>query len=284
MTAAAAVSLVALSWAAPAPAQQAFRIGLVAQPGEEARVADLSALKAAYSRALGMPVEVMVARDYARLAEAHIAGRVDYAVYSAQAYAAAALRCSCVVPVAAPVDADGAIGLRSVLIVRKGVADGGGRLAVGAADSLATRLVPLAASPEARDAASSGRLVEAGSALEAEALFLKGEVDGFFGWMPARETEGDADGGAPARLAASGLDASAWRIAWRSGTLRYGPHAVRGDMPPERIARLARLLESAGRDGTGPGRDILRGHAGFAPVSAGDYGVVEDALARLGAP
>src|SRR5690606_12458639 len=103
MTAAAEISLAALSWAAPAPAEQAFRIGLVAQPGEEARVADLSALKAAYSRALGMPVEVMVARDYARLAEAHIAGRIDYAVYSAQAYAAAALRCGCVTPVAAPV-------------------------------------------------------------------------------------------------------------------------------------------------------------------------------------
>lgn len=285
---AAAVSLAAMSCGAPALAQETFRIGLVAQPGEEAQVEDLAEIKAAYSGALGMPVEVMVARDYAALADAQIAGRVDYAVYSASAFAATALRCGCVVPLAAPVDADGSVGLRSILIVRDAAeADGsnGGRLAVGPDDSLATRLAPLAASPQARAAAAEGRLVEAGSAAEAERLFLEGGVDGFFGWMPASGAEDAGEpgnGGSLARLAAAGLDASSYRVAWRSDVLRYGPHAVRTDVAPDRIGRLTELLEGAASAQVGPGRRILRGHGGFTAVSAADYEAVAEALAALG--
>ncbi|MCO5155762.1 MAG: PhnD/SsuA/transferrin family substrate-binding protein [Aquamicrobium sp.] len=279
-----AVSLAALSCGPGALAQEAFRIGLVALPGEDASVEGLAGIKAAYSAALGMPVEVMVARDYAALAEAQIAGRIDYAAYSAPAFAAASLRCGCVVPVAAPVDADGSVGLRSVLIVRPGFEEGSGRLAVGPADSLATRLAPLAASDEARAAAASGRLVETASAAEAEALFLSGKVDGFFGWTPARAENATEPppGGTPARLAASGLDPSAWRIAWRSDTLRYGPHAVRSDIAPGRVEKLAGLLESVAPGEAGPGRQIMRGHDRFAAVSPADYRAVLDAVAALG--
>jgi len=267
-----------------APAQEAFRIGLVALPGEDAGVEGLAGIKAAYSAALGMPVEVMVARDYAALAEAQIAGRIDYAAYSAPAFAAAALRCGCVVPVAAPVDADGSVGLRSVLIVRGVSSRGEARLAVGPADSLATRLVPLAASAEAREAATSGRLVETASALEAESLFVAGEVDGFFGWVPAGPDDGtEPPGGSPARLAAAGLEPPAWRIAWRSTTLRYGPHAVRADTAPARVEKLVGLLQGIAPGEAGPGRQIMRGHDRFAAVSPADYRAVIDALAALDA-
>lgn len=294
-----AVSLAALAVAAPAFSQDAFRIGLVALPGNEASneasseagIEDLAEIKASYSAALGVAVEVMVARDYAALAEAQIEGRIDYAVYSAAAYAAAALRCGCVVPVAAPVDADGSTGLRSLLIVRSDVADGSGRLAVGPADSLATRLAPLAASEAAQTAAATGLLVETASALEAETLFLDGKVDGFFGWAPAGPDNADAAagedgasaGGSPARLAAAGLDPSGYRIAWRSELLRYGPHAVRGGMAAERIGQLTGLLERAGGGEVNPGRRILRGHGGFAAATADDYRAVVEAVAALGA-
>lgn len=302
IAAGAAVSLAALAVAAPAFSQDVFRIGLVALPGNEAGneasseagIEDLAEIKASYSAALGVAVEVMVARDYAALAEAQIEGRIDYAVYSAAAYAAAALRCGCVVPVAAPVDADGSTGLRSLLIVRSDVADGSGRLAVGPADSLATRLAPLAASEAAQAAAAAGLLVETASALEAETLFLDGKVDGFFGWAPAGPDNADAAdgedgadaafaGGSPARLAAAGLDPSGYRIAWRSELLRYGPHAVRGGMAAERIGQLTGLLERAGGGEVNPGRRILRGHGGFAAASADDYRAVVEAVAALGA-
>lgn len=263
----------------PAAAQEAFRIGLVALPGEEAAIDDLAGIKAAYSAALGLPVEVMAARSYAALAEAQIEGRIDYGVYSAAAFAAASLRCGCLSPVAAPVDADGTSGLRAVLIAR---GDGEGRLAVGAADSLATRLVPLAASPQARAAAAEGRLVEAQSAAEAEALFLNGEVDGFFGWVPAGTDDGEDTGGSLARLGLAGVDPASFRVVWRSPLLRYGPHAVRSDLAPERIERLARLLEGVAAGGASPGRRMLRGHDGFAAVSTADYAPVTEAVSALG--
>lgn len=288
----AAALLAAAVPAVPAAAQEAFRIGLVALPssgagdeaGDGAGIEDLAALKASYSAALGLPVEVMAARDYAALAEAQIAGRIDYAVYSAPAYAAVALRCGCVVPVAAPVEADGSTGLRALLILRQGADDARSRLAVGPADSLATRLAPLAGSQAAQAAAAAGRLVETASALEAETLFLDGKVDGFFGWAPAGAETEEPSGGSLARLAAAGLDAATYRVAWRSDLLRYGPHAVRDDVAAERIGRLAALLARAGRGEVNPGRRILRGHRGFAAVEAGDYRAVIEALAGLGQP
>ena len=293
-----AVSLAALACAAPAPAlaQEPFRIGLVALPGEAAGVEGLSDIKAAYSGALGLPVEVMVARDYAALAEAQIAGRLDYAVYSAPAYAAAFARCGCLRPVAAPVDADGTVGLRSVLIVRTGAAAVRGRLAVGPADSLATRLAPLALSARARTAAAAGRLIEAQSAAEAEAMFLEGEVEGFFGWMPARPESGaqataedstredPVAGGSLARLEAAGLDPASYRVAWRSDVLRYGPHAVRADLPAAQAERLSALLSGIAAGAANPGRRILRGHGDFAAVTQADYAAVVRALTALAAP
>lgn len=278
-TAAAGLLAATIALAGTAAAQESFRIGLVALHGEDAGVEGLAEIKAAYSRALSLPVEVLVARDYAALAEAHIAGRLDYAVYSATAYAAASRRCGCLIPVAAPIDDDGSVGLHSILIVRHDSAGEFGRLAVGPADSLATRLAPLASSQAARSAAAAGRLVEAESAAEAEAMFLGDKVDGFFGWMPATA----ASAGSPARLEAAGIDASGYRIAWRSEVLRYGPHAVRDDLPPELVQRLATLLEDAKGD---PAlmRPVLRGHGGgFTSVTQEDYRAVDEALEALGA-
>ena len=231
-----------------AMAQEPFRIGLIAQPGEEAQIEGLANIKARFSSALGLPVEVFVARDYAVLAQAQIDGRIDYAAYSTTAYAAAQLRCDCLMPLAAPLDATGAKGLYSVLIIRREGAGVKGRLAVGPEDSLATRLVPLAASLEAQAARAEGRLVKATSATEAQAMFLQGKVDGFFGWMTARPLTLIEEGVAPSptgvflQLSAAGLENSAWRIAWQSALLPYGPHVVRNNLPAAQATKIVELL------------------------------------------
>ena len=94
---------------------KSFRIGLIAEPGGGQGVTGLAALKQAYAQALGIPVEIFVARDYAALIDAQATARVDYAVYSTTAYATAALLCACVEPIAAPVGEDGATGIRQSL-------------------------------------------------------------------------------------------------------------------------------------------------------------------------
>lgn len=279
-----AVALAAALSVAPAAADpELFRIGMVAPDGGPA-VEGLSTIKRAFSRALGMPVEVFVARDFAALMEAQIGGRLDYAIYSATAYAAASTRCGCIRPVAAPVDVDGAVGLRSVLIVRPGAK--AARIAVGAADSLASRLAPLASWPGAAAAVEEERLVEAGGAGAAEAMFLDGAVDGFFGWVTVSadgpDGAGETIGGSLARLRAAGLGPADYEIAWRSAPLRYGPHAVRADMSEERVDRLARLLTGAAGDLPELVAHLGRHHGGgFARADHGDYAAAIAALAAL---
>ena len=90
-----------------------FRIGMIAADGSQA-VPGLSAIKRAYSQALGIPVEIFVARDYASLIDAQAKSRIDYAIYSTTAYATASLLCSCLEPVVAPLGDDGATGIVAI--------------------------------------------------------------------------------------------------------------------------------------------------------------------------
>lgn len=269
------------------PVASPFRIGLVARDGEGPAVEGLSAIKAAFSDALSMPVEVLVARDYAALVESHLDGRIDYAIYTSTAYAAASVRCGCLRPIAAPVGIDGSFGLRSVLILRR--RDGGGApesIAVGPEDSLATRLAPMASWPDVAQAVAAASLVATGTAGEAEALFLDGVVGGYFGWVPARPGADDAPpaGGSVVRLAAVGLEPGEFEVAWRSDLLRYGPHAVRDTLPQEQVAALARLLAGVVAD---PDLNyyLERRHGGgFAAATHADYVPVIEALGALDRP
>lgn len=231
-------------------AEVPFRIGIVAEPGAGSTVAGLGLLKDAYAKALGMPVEFLVARDYGALVEAQAAGRLHYAVYSALAYAAASERCGCVEPVAAPVGADGAIGIRSVLIAREdGMADlseiASHRIAAGPADSVTGLLLPLAglAAEPARLRADAPYLLHAESAAVAEAMFADGRADALFGWEPASPAgEADPAGGTLARLEAAGIAPSGLRVVWRSPVLRFGPHAVLASLDLETKRRLGVFL------------------------------------------
>lgn len=277
----------ALLSATPVVAQEPFRIGLVALPGKDAGVEGLSDIKSTYAAALGRPVEVLVARDYGLLATAQMEGRIDYAVYSAVAYAAAMRRCNCLVPLAAPVDEKGIVGFQSLLIVRSDGPGERGRLAIGPVDSLATRLAPLAGSSAAQTAAAEARLVETDSAGQAQAMFLAGAIDGFFGWLPTRNRTEDAHDSTPAtgtlmQLEAAGLDPSTWRIAWRSPLLRYGPHAIRNDLPEADARRLSTLLTGVTGDEVEFSTRLTSGHGNrFLPVTAEDYAAVVAALAAI---
>lgn len=256
-----------------------FRVGIVAEPGGGNTVPGLARLTEAYANALGMKVEFVVARDYATLIEAQASGRVQYAVYSALAYATAFERCGCVEPLVAPVDADGAVGIRSVLVTRDGrVPDlatmASHRIAIAPAGDVGA-LLPLAAlsSEGVRIAQDSPFLARAASATAAEAMLSGGEADGLFGWEPA-DADGQSthSGGTVARLEAAGIREASLRVLWTSDLLRYGPHAVRSDLDPEAKRRLTVFLTNL-QSQTPDVYDLLeRAHTGgFSPVSQKDY-------------
>jgi phosphonate transport system substrate-binding protein len=263
-----------------------FRIGMVATPGNGAVVEGGEAIRAAYAAALGMPVEIFVARDYAVLIDAQASGRIEYAVHTAASYAAAWGLCSCVEPVAAPVSADGATGIRAVLVAR---ADGpasadalaGAKVAFGPPDSVAGHALPLAEFRPGGVALTGSEpfLVPVASETEAEARFAAGEVGAMFGFVQSSSDEGASAGGTPDRLARLGQ--TGVRTIWTSDLVRYGPHAVRGNLPDEAKEALRAFLVGL-RDADPKVYESLerRFSGGFAAALHEDYGPAID-MVRL---
>ncbi|MER9415972.1 PhnD/SsuA/transferrin family substrate-binding protein [Mesorhizobium sp. M0306] len=265
-----------------------FRIGIVAEPGAGNTVPGLALLTDAYTKALGMKVEFVVARDYAALIEAQANARIEYAIYSASAYATVSERCGCVEPLAAPLDSDGASGIRSVLLARDGrvpdlTAMAAHRVVMAPSDSVGA-LLPLAglAADGVKVAEDAPFLTHANSAAAAEAMLVDGVADAIFGWMPAvADGLPNPPGGTVARLEAAGFSKSALQVVWTSGLLRYGPHAVRSDLDPEAKRRLTVFLTNL--RSTAPDiYDLLeqRHSGGFAVAGPRDY-VLAAAIVRL---
>ena len=267
-----------------------FRVGIVAEPGAGNTVPGLALLTDAYTKALGMKVAFFVARDYAALVEAQADARIEYAIYSATAYATASARCGCVEPLVAPTDADGAVGIRSVLVTRDEklpslAAIQAHRIALAPADSVAGSLLPLAVlgAGEAGFAEDAPFLIRAETALDAERMLVDGDADALFGWeLSAPEGQPDLHGGTLARLAAAGVPADTLKVLWRSEPLRYGPHAVRSDLDAEPKRRLRVFLTNL-RSMRPDVYELLEAmHAGgFQPVNAEAYAPAEAVVRML---
>lgn len=254
-----------------------FRIGLVERPGLDQAAA--AAIRAAFGKALGVDVELFLARDQPALIDAHAAGRVDYAVYSAIGYATAWRLCACVEPLVAPMGNDGSAGIRSVLIERT---DAGPERPVAVAAGDLARLLH----PAAGAGTQPPRVVAAASFAQVEDMIRTGSAGSGFGWEAVDESGRAVGAGTLARLTNAGVAAASLRVVWRSEPLRYGPHAVRSSLAGEAKAILKALLLTLGE--TDPEvRDALepRRGGGFRAVEHGDYrGAIEAvrALAEQG--
>jgi len=269
-----------------------FRIGLVAEAGGNRAVTGLSTLKQAYSQALGMPVEIFVARDYAALIDAQASARVDYATMSAMAYAASWQLCGCAEPIAAPLGAGGSVGLRAIVVGRLGKVNSvddipGHRLAIAREGGNAVRELVVDHLAVAGAVVTGGEpfLVQAQNAAEAEALFVAGTVDAIVGWVPSNG-EADLTGGTSSRLETMGVASSDMAVIWRSELLRHGPHTLRTGLNPEAATILRAFLVGL-KDLSPDVYDLLERHhaGGFAPVAAQDYAVAVEIVQSLaGAP
>lgn len=267
-----------------------FRVGVVAEPGAGNTIAGLAELNDAFTKALGLKVEFLVARSYAALIDAHASSRIEYAIYSASAYASAYQRCECVEPLVAPTGEDGSIGIRSVLVAANGRLSSatdlqGRRIALQPPDSIAGHQLPLSAFQPGGKPLSGAEsfFVNVDSAEAAEAMLAEGSVDAIFGWVPAGLPGAEEiDGGTPARLAAAGFDHSAIDIVWQSDVLRFGPHAVSIGLDPEPKRRLTEFL--TGLRAADPAMyERLETHrlGGFAAASQPDYDVALDMVRML---
>lgn len=266
-----------------------FRIGILSEPGAGSSVAGLSEIKRAYRMALGLPVEILVAENYAALIQAQAEGRLEYAIYSATAYATASSLCSCVEPVAAPVAGDGSTGLRAALIARDGRLTSveeiaRRRVAVVEGDSIAGFALPGSALAEAFD--REGMIfIKAASASAAETMLVEGSVDAIFGWLPSSDDQkAEFAGGTLERLIVAGIDPAALKVVWTSGLLRFGPHAIRADLNPE-VRRSLTIFLTSMLSQTPVLYDLVERHygGGFRAVTEDDYSTAVTMVERIAA-
>jgi phosphonate transport system substrate-binding protein len=251
-----------------------FRIGIVGPSRGVPAVEGLPEIRQAYASALGMPVEIFVARDYAALVDAQGSGRVHYAVHTAMSYAATSRLCACVEPLASPLSADGSTGIVSVLIARRdgpGSLEGLGetRIAIGPPDSVTGYLLPLAQFEAGGKRLESKEpfLVQAESDGQALQMFEEGEADALFGWAYA-SAEGQTSGGTRAISEA----AAQGKVLWTSAELRFGPHAVLSNLPAEARDLLRAFLVGLSEKAPELYDLVEAVHAGgFAPAAAEDY-------------
>lgn len=225
-----------------------FRIGMVLRHGETGTSRRLEGFRALASQALSMPVEIFPARDASALIDAMATSRIEYAVFSALGYATAFELCECVEPLAAPVNRDGATGMRSVLIADttrvSRIADLAYMpVAFGPENSLGGDFLPSSGFRwQGRPLADSGLdLVQVETTQESLRLLADGEVAAAFLWEYVRP-------GSPAVFAEGphayldDLSPDGFAVLWHSEAIRFGPHAVRRNLPSEAKSALRRML------------------------------------------
>lgn len=264
-----------------------FRVGVLAGSDPAYRLATLEPFRVYLQDKTGIPVEIVPAVTYGALIDAHTGGQVDYAIYTATAYATAVATCECVEAFAAPIAADGSLGFYAILVARAGdnIADlaaaQGKRLGLGPPDSISGSIVP-------RHAFTADKIdldtyflsvTEYLTPEEAIEALLGGEVDLAAAWssLTGSESLGYSFGTLTRMVDEGTLSMNRIRVAWQSPLIPFGPHALRTDLPPELRSILSGALLSMARDDPEALDSVDRlgfGGGGFATPDASLYALV----------
>ena len=237
-----------------------FRIGILGGDLEERRLEDHACLKARAEQALGVPVKLFAWRDYGGMTEGLLAGRLDAAGLGAAGYAGIFLQDpDAVEPIATLEEEDGALGYRSVLLVRadspyQKLDDLRGRtLMFTERLSASGFLIPYYELSQQgyEPGRFFGRLGFSGGHPQAVAAVLEGHADAGVTWTSGTgdHATGYSRGNLRRMVERGALDMSDVRILWTSELIPAGPQVVRKDLPPEakEIYRDV-LLDLADRD------------------------------------
>jgi len=235
-----------------------LRVGILGGTDPAYRLATLEPFRVYLQDKTGVPVEIVPAATYDALIDAQAGGQVDYAIYSATAFATAVVKCDCVEAFAAPVAADGSLGFYAILVGRAGdsiatlAGAEGKRIGLGPADSVAGSIVPrhaFAAEGIDPDTYFLG-ITEFPAPEEAVKAMLRGEVDVAAAWSSLTGSESlGYSFGTLNRLVTEGmLGMERIRIVWQSRLIPFGPHALRTGLPAELKGVLSGALLSMARE------------------------------------
>lgn len=293
---AAALAALALSAAHAGPAAadwrdevKVLRVGVLTGPESDYRLATMTPFAEYLETRIGIPVEIVPAANYTELIDAQSSARIQYAIYSATSFAAAAEACQCVEAISAPVAIGGALGFYSVLLAKsdgpiRSLADAmGKRLALAGPELVAGHLVPMKAfQDEGIDATTYfSAIVDVANPEEAVRDLLAGRVDLAVAWSSLTgNAAAGYDFGVMTRMAADGaLPPNSVRIVWQSRLIPFGPHAVRSDLPPELKSLLADAMTAMAAESPAALDAVDRagfGGGGFATPDPGLYALVRE--------
>jgi len=229
-----------------------LRIGIVTGGRNSEVIPAVEPFRLAVQEKLNVPVEIFGARDLPALIRAHADGKVEYAVFSALSYAATWNLCECIEPVALVRTGDGAEGVSSVIISRKGSSISNPADLVGrkilALDSQSLPGFSYALFELGREGVAITRenteFVFAASPQEAISRFVSGEGDALVGWSTFL---GDADTGYSAGTLKTiadleGVSPADYVQVWKSAVIPDRVHSVRKNLPGEAKRDIRELL------------------------------------------
>lgn len=267
-----------------------LRIGVLAPSGADRELAMMEPFRAHMMETLGLPVELVPARDMRTLIDAIVNARVDYARLSASAFASGWALCRCLEPLAVPLAADGTNGYYAIAVTKTG--SGIGRLVdlkdrsvvFSDMDSLSGYLLPVS---EFRDQGIDpdtyfARQNHAGGPVAAVAAMLRGEYDVAFAWssLEGDEAAGYSRGTLHRMVAEGQLSMGDIRIAWQSKAIPHPPQVVRTNLPDALKSLLrAALFDLAAADPAAYDAAEPSFPGGFAAVTQDNYNVLLHAFA-----
>ncbi|WP_321343180.1 phosphate/phosphite/phosphonate ABC transporter substrate-binding protein [Breoghania sp.] len=228
-----------------------LRIGVLAPSGMARELLMADPFRIHMQETLGLPVELIPARDTRALIDAIVNGRIDYARMSATAFATGWALCRCLEPLAAPRAADGTRAYHAIALAPAGsgisrLVDLEGKAVVfSEPTSLTGYLLPVA-TLRAQGIDTTGffaRQNHAASPKAAISAMLRGDYDVAFAWssLAGDEAEGYSRGPLRAMVSDGELSMSDIRIVWQSHAIPHPPQVVRANLPED----LKSLLRAA---------------------------------------
>ena len=231
-----------------------FRVGLLGGENTASRLARYDGFQKLLQEALGIPVKLYPAADYAGVMQAMGAGQVDLSEFSPSAFAGAWLDCKCVEPVVVPLEKDGTVFYVAVMVTRKdsgitSIADMKGHsLAWADPNSASGYLIPSASLRAAginlADGAYFSRTGFAGGHEQGIVAVLNKQYDAAVTWTSGQgEIEQGYSRGALRGMVDRGmLKMADVSIIWRSGKIPNGPWGLRSALPADVKAKFAAFM------------------------------------------
>ncbi len=220
-----------------------FRIGLLGGENTSSRLARYDGFQRLLQEALGIPVKLYPAADYAGVMQAMGAGQLDVSEFSPSAFAGAWLDCKCVEPTVVPQEKDGTVFYVSVMLTRKdsGIMSieqmKGHSLAWADPNSASGYLIPSASLKASGIALADGayfsRTGFAGGHEQGIVAVLNKQYDACVTWTSGQGDieQGYSRGAVRGMVDRGMLKMSDVNIIWTSGKIPNGPWGLRSALP-----------------------------------------------------